>query len=138
MNGTAAGLLVTAAAVAALGVAALVHRRDSLGAFVGVALLLAAVTSALVGFAATAPTTAAAAQLQAAAVVVELLSAVTLPGAVAVGLVLRRRAGSDLLELAAPRPADQEPEGPQIELPTAPADPTPPTGEPEDALEPGS
>ncbi len=32
----------------------------------------------------------------AAAVVVELLSAVTLPGAVAIALVLRRRTGSDL------------------------------------------
>ena len=138
MNGTAAGLLVTAAAVAALGVAALVHRRDSLGAFVGVALLLAAVTSALVGFAATAPTTAAAAQLQAAAVVVELLSAVTLPGAVAVALVLRRRTGSDLLELAAPRTADQEPEVAQVEPPTEDADPAPPPDETEDALEPGS
>ncbi|MGC8474227.1 MAG: hypothetical protein ACP5PW_07470 [Candidatus Dormibacteria bacterium] len=138
MNGTAAGLLVTSAAVAALGVAALVHRRDSLGAFAGVALLLAAVTSALVGFAATAPTTAAGAQLQAAAVVVELLSAVTLPGAVAVALVLRRRTGSDLLELAAPRTAVQEPDGPRIELPMADADPAPPPGEPEEGVEPGS
>jgi NADH:ubiquinone oxidoreductase subunit K len=138
MNGTSAGLLVTAAAVAALGAAALVHRRDSLGAFAGVALLLAAVTSALVGFAATAPTTVAAAQLQAAAVVVEVLSAVTLPGAVAVALVLRRRTGSDLLELAAPRTADQNPAGPQIELPAADAEPTLPPEEPRDELEPGS
>ena len=137
MNGTAAALLVTAAAVAALGVAALVHRRDSLGAFTGVALLMAAVTAALVGFAATAPTTAGAAQLQAAAVVVEVLAAVTLPGAVAIAVVLRRRTGSDLLELAPVRPVTQEPPGPQIEAPPADAEPAPPPEEPQDELEPG-
>ena len=138
MNGTAAALLVTAAAVAALGVAALVHRRDSLGAFAGLALLLAAVTSALVGFSATAPTAAAAAQLQAAAVVVEVLSAVTLPGAVAIALVLRRRTGSDLLELAAPRTRDRGPAGPQIEPPPPAAEPAPPPQEPRDDPEPGT
>jgi NADH:ubiquinone oxidoreductase subunit K len=138
VNGTAAALLVTAAAVAALGVAALVHRRDSLGAVAGLALLLAAVTSALVGFAATAPSVAAAAQLQAAAVVVELLSAVTLPGAVAIALVLRRRTGSDLLELAAPRRADRELPSPQIEPPPAAAEPGPLPEAPQDDLEPGS
>ena len=137
MNGSAAALLVTGAAVAALGVAALVHRRDSLGAFAGVALLLAAATSALVGFATTAPTTAGAAQLQAAAVVVELLSAVTLPGAVAIAVVLRRRTGSDLLELAAARPAGQAPAGPQVEPPLADAELAPSPEEPQDDLEPG-
>jgi NADH:ubiquinone oxidoreductase subunit K len=138
VNGTASALLVTAAAMAALGVAALVHRRDSLGAFAGLALLLAAVTSALVGFASTAPTTAEAAQLQAAAVVVEVLSAVTLPAAVALALVLRRRTASDLLELAAPRAADREPARPPIELLEEAAEAEPLPEKAEGDLEPGS
>jgi hypothetical protein len=57
---------------------------------------------------------------------------------VAIALVLRRRTGSDLLELAAPRTADRERARPQIEPLDEAADAVTPPEEPEGDLEPGS
>lgn len=93
-------LLVTAAALAAVGTATVAHRRDQLGVASGSAVLVAALTVTLVGFSATVSTRSGAAQLQAFAVIVELLGALFVFALAALGIVLRRRTGSDLVVLA--------------------------------------
>lgn len=109
MNGGAAVLLVTAAGLGGVAAATVVHRRDALGAIGAVMMLLGAVSLALVGFATAAGRPSDSAQLQAFAMVVELVAVAAALAGVGAALVLRRRSGSDLLSpSAAPVPEAAE------------------------------
>lgn len=119
MSQTSTTLLVAAACLFGLGLFALSHRRDALGATLAVVLGFDAVACALVGFAGLAPDRVEAAQLQSFAIVVEVLGALFAAAGVALAALLRRRTGGrDLLELAlaGPRQAPgPEPGGDQAE-----------------------
>ncbi|MGA9774648.1 MAG: hypothetical protein WBU92_01875, partial [Candidatus Dormiibacterota bacterium] len=96
-----------------------------------VLMLLTAAGCALAAFAATAPTSSDAAQLQAFALIVELLAPSLVVAAVGVALVLRRRSGSDLLSLVTARPG-----GPAAAARPSPAsDPSEPEDEPGSATD---
>ena len=100
MNETSATLLIAAACLFAVGLFALTHRRDAAGAVLALLLGFNAVAAALVGFSALAPQSAEAAQLQAFALVVEVIGALWAAAGVAMAALLRRRTGGqDLLEL---------------------------------------
>lgn len=120
MSGTAAILLVAAACLFGVGLFALLHRRDALGAVLAVVLGFDAVACALVGFARVSGTPAQAAQLQSSAVLVEITGALCAAAGISLAAVLRRRTGgSDLLELApvglrpaeGAEPGEEEPAG---------------------------
>jgi len=120
VSGTAAILLVAAACLFGVGLLALLHRRDALGAVLAVVLGFDAVACALVGLARVSTTPAQAAQLQSFAVLVEITGALCAAAGISMAAVLRRRTGgSDLLELTpvGPRPAggvdpgEEEPAG---------------------------
>lgn len=136
-------LLVTGAALAAVGAATVAHRRDQMGLASGSAVLVAAVTVALVGFSAAAPSRSGGAQLQAFAVIVELLGALMVFAMAALGVVLRRRTASDLVALAQTSAGREGPlagAGPEPQADSAPGasdsgsdEPSgEPTGEPEE------
>ncbi|MGC1184218.1 MAG: hypothetical protein WBA31_03580, partial [Candidatus Dormiibacterota bacterium] len=137
---TAATLLVGAACLFAVGLFALNHRRDALGAVLAVILGFDAVACALVGFAGLASTRVEAAQLQSFALLVEILGALFAGAGIALAALLRRRTGGpDLLELAlAESPqaptreleAEPEPEPAQLEEPGADEDGTDNPAEP--------
>jgi len=98
---TAATLLVGAVCLFAVGLFALNHRRDGLGAVLAVILGFDAVACALVGFAGLASTRTEAAQLQSFALLVEVLGALFAGAGISLAALLRRRTGGqDLLELA--------------------------------------
>ncbi|MGH7639953.1 MAG: hypothetical protein ACREOL_03435 [Candidatus Dormibacteria bacterium] len=100
MSQIGATLLVSSTALFGLAVFAWLHRRDALGAALALALGFDAAAAALVGFAELVQTASRAAQLQAFAVVVELLGVLFVAGAAALAQLLRRRGHSgDLLEL---------------------------------------
>lgn len=132
MSQSAVTLLVAAAALFAVGLFALTHRRDALGATLAAVLGFDAVACALVGFADIASTRAEAAQLQSFAVLVQVVGALWVAAGVSMAALLRRRTGgSDLLELAAVARQPQvgaEPGGDEGEPdePTAEADGQPP------------
>ncbi|MGC1908804.1 MAG: CoA transferase [Candidatus Dormiibacterota bacterium] len=101
MSGTPATLLVAAACLVGVGLFALSHRRDALGAVLAVVLGFDAVACALVGFAGLAAHQGSAAQLQSFAVLVEVVGALFAAAGVSMAALLRRRTGGkDLLELA--------------------------------------
>ena len=127
MSGTAASLLVTSCGLLGLTTFILLHRRDAFGAVAGVLIGFSGLATALVGFAATAPTPAAAAHLQAYAVVVEVTGVLCAAVGSALAVVLWRRAQSDSLvgvpvafESAA---VAAEPPAPLEEAAPEPADP---------------
>lgn len=113
MSETSATLLAAAACLFGVGVFALNHRRDALGAILAVVLGFDAVACALVGFAGLAASRAEAAQLQSFALLVQVVGVLFAAAGISLAAVLRRRTGGrDLLELAfaGPRPAaSQEP-----------------------------
>jgi NADH:ubiquinone oxidoreductase subunit K len=113
MTETAATLLVAAACLFGVGLFALIHRRDAMGAVLAVILGFDACACGLVGFAGVASSRAGAAQLQAFALVVEVTGALFAAAGVSLAAVLRRRTGgADLLELALlapPAGADDRP-----------------------------
>lgn len=119
MNETSATLLIAAACLFAVGLFALAHRRDAVGAVLALLLGFNAVACALVGFSGIAPQSAEAAQLQSFALVVEVTGALWAAAAVSMAALLRRRTGGqDLLELATTGPgvtAGAEPGGDETE-----------------------
>lgn len=96
MSQNSAVLLGLAACLAGAAVFALIHRRDAMGALAALVLFFSAVVVALVGFSASARP-AGAAQLQAFAILVELLGSLFVGVGIALTAVLWRRTGSDLL-----------------------------------------
>ncbi len=90
-------LEILAACLLGVALFTLIHRRDAFGAILAGALGFAAVSTSLVGFAGVAPTRDGAAQLQAFAVVAEVVGVLTVAVGVSLAAVLRRRTGSDLL-----------------------------------------
>lgn len=98
MTQSAATLLVIAAGLLGVAVLALSYRRDALGAIVAGVLGFDAVISALLGFAGARATALEAAQLEAFAILVELLAAAAVAAAAAMAVVLRRRSGDTVLE----------------------------------------
>ncbi len=104
MSQNSAVLLGLAACLAGVAVFALIHRRDAMGALAALVMFFAAVVVALVGFSASAGQ-AGAAQLQAFAILVELLGSLFVVVGVALTAVLWRRQGSDLLAELANRAA---------------------------------
>ncbi|HUY54758.1 MAG TPA: hypothetical protein VMV23_06335 [Candidatus Nanopelagicaceae bacterium] len=116
MTQTSAVLLGLAACLAGVAVFALIHRRDAMGALAALVLFFSAVVVALVGFSASARP-AGAAQLQAFAILVELLGSLFVGVGIALTAVLWRRTGSDLLAevlaraAAVPDGADADSEG---------------------------
>ncbi|MHB1639873.1 MAG: hypothetical protein ACYCUD_08555 [Candidatus Dormibacteria bacterium] len=112
MSGTSAALLVTAACLLGLATFALLHRQDAFGALIALLIGFNGVAAGLVGFAASAPTPAAAAQLQAYALLTEVLGVLCAGVGSALATVLRRRSGSDLMMrpalVAAPGSVDLE------------------------------
>jgi NADH:ubiquinone oxidoreductase subunit K len=100
VNETSATLLVAAACLFAVGLFALIHRRDAMGAVLALLLGFNAVATALVGFSGIAYRTSEAAQLQSFALVVEVLGALCAAAGVSMAALLRRRTGGpDVLEL---------------------------------------
>jgi uncharacterized membrane protein YccC len=97
VSGTAAALLVTASCLLGLATFTLLHRRDAFGAVAALLVGFSGVAAGLVGFAAAAPNPAAAAQLQAYAVVSEVLGVLCAGVGSALAAVLWRRSRSDLL-----------------------------------------
>ncbi|MHB1527143.1 MAG: hypothetical protein ACYCZN_12860 [Candidatus Dormibacteria bacterium] len=109
MSQNSGSLLLLAACLLGVGIFATVHRRDAFGALAGLAMVFSAVVVALVGFAASAGP-AGAAQLQAFAVLVELMATLFIGVGVALTAVVWRRTGADLLsQLAVPAPLASEP-----------------------------
>jgi NADH:ubiquinone oxidoreductase subunit K len=101
-----ATLLVLAACLLGVAVFALVHRRDAFGAVCAVIIGFSAAVTALVAFSISERSLGGAAQLQAFAVLVELIGALCAAVGAALGLVLWRRTGADLVvEPVAARPA---------------------------------
>jgi len=128
VNQSSAAVLILAAGLFGVAFFALIHRRDAFGAIAAVALGFAAVATALVGFAGAAPTAAAAAQLQAFSVAVEVVGCLSVAVGVGLTVVLRRRTGADLLtqssafsgaRSAGPRP-DHQADSPEAVDQTAP------------------
>jgi NADH:ubiquinone oxidoreductase subunit K len=100
VNETSATLLVAAACLFALGLFAVIHRRDAVGAVLALLLGFNAVACALVGFSGIAASSAEAAQLQSFALVVEVTGALWAAAGVSMAALLRRRTGGqDLLEI---------------------------------------
>jgi NADH:ubiquinone oxidoreductase subunit K len=127
VNETSATLLVAAACLFAVGLFALTHRRDAVGAVLALVLGFNAVACALVGFSGIAPQTAEAAQLQSFALVVEVTGALFAAAGVSMAALLRRRTGGpDLLELVTVGPrlaAGAEPGGEEpVAVPAEPAE----------------
>lgn len=122
MNETSATLLIAAACLFAVGLFALIHRRDAVGAILALLLGFNAVASALVGFSGIAYRSTEAAQLQSFALVVEVTGALWAAAGVSMAALLRRRTGGqDLLELVTAGPrleAGAEPGGDETEPPT--------------------
>ncbi|MGH7643486.1 MAG: CoA transferase [Candidatus Dormibacteria bacterium] len=144
MTGSGATLLVAAAGLFGIALFTLSHRRDALGATLAVVLGFDAVACALVGFAALAAQPAAAAQLQAFAIVVEVVGALFAAAGVSLSALLRRRTGGrDLLDLAlagaaasaSPEPMEDHDDLLSEEPPESEPDPAEP--EPEPAAEEG-
>lgn len=104
MSGTSAALLVTAACLLGVATFTVLHRRDAFGAVAALLVGFSGVATGLVGFAAAAPSSAAAAQLQAYAVASEVLGVLCAGVGSALAMVLWRRSGSDLLTVPTPRP----------------------------------
>jgi len=98
MSQNSAVLLGLAACLVGVATFALVHRRDALGGLAAMVMLFTAAAVALVGFSASADP-AGAAQLQAFAVLVELLALLFVGVGAALAVVLWRRTGADLLSL---------------------------------------
>lgn len=123
MNETSATLLITAACLFAVGLFALIHRRDAVGAVLALVLGFNAVASALVGFSGLASRPTEAAQLQSFALVVEVTGALFAAAGISMAALLRRRTGGhDLLELVTVGPRMEtgaEPGGDETEPPTA-------------------
>lgn len=123
MNETSATLLTAAACLFAVGLFALIHRRDAVGAVLALLLGFNAVASALVGFSGIAYRSAEAAQLQSFALVVEVTGALCAAAGVSMAALLRRRTGGqDLLELLTLGPqleAGAEPGGDETQPPPA-------------------
>jgi NADH:ubiquinone oxidoreductase subunit K len=100
MTETAATLLVAAACLFGVGLFALIHRRDAMGAVLAVILGFDASACGLVGFAEVASSRAGSAQLQSFAFLIEVTSALFAAVGISLAAVLRRRTGGpDLLEL---------------------------------------
>ncbi|MGA7086851.1 MAG: hypothetical protein WA695_05410 [Candidatus Dormiibacterota bacterium] len=100
MNQTSATLLVAAACLFGVGLFALIHRRDAMGAVLALLLGFNAVASALVGLSGLASRPTEAAQLQSFALVVEVMGALWAAAGISMAALLRRRTGGqDLLDL---------------------------------------
>ena len=100
MSETSTTLLVSAACLFGVGLFAVTHRRDALGAVLAVVLGFDAVTCALVGFAGLSANRGEAAQLQSFAILVEVIGVLFAAAGVSMAALLRRRTGGpDLLEL---------------------------------------
>ncbi|MFZ0167841.1 MAG: hypothetical protein WAL64_00275 [Candidatus Dormiibacterota bacterium] len=122
MNQTSATLLVAAACLFGVGLFALIHRRDGVGAVLALLLGFNAVASALVGLSGLASRPTEAAQLQSFALVVEVMGALWAAAGISMAALLRRRTGGqDLLELVILGPRMEtgtEPGGDEAEPPT--------------------
>jgi NADH:ubiquinone oxidoreductase subunit K len=100
-----ATLLVLAACLLGVAVFALVHRRDAFGAVSAVIIGFSAAVTALVAFSVSDRSLAGAAQLQAFAVLMEVIGVLCAAVGTALGVVLWRRTGADLVvEVVAARP----------------------------------
>ncbi|MHB1575330.1 MAG: hypothetical protein ACYCX9_02285 [Candidatus Dormibacteria bacterium] len=98
MSGTSAALLLTACCLLGLAMFTLLHRRDAFGAVAALLVGASGVATGLVGFSTSAPTPVGAAQLQAYALVTEVLGVLCAGVGSALAMVLWRRSRSDLLE----------------------------------------
>jgi NADH:ubiquinone oxidoreductase subunit K len=100
-----ATLLVLAACLLGVAVFALIHRRDAFGAVAAVIIGISATVTVLVAFSVSDRSLAGAAQLQAFAVLVEVIGVLCAAVGASLGVVLWRRTGADLVvELVAARP----------------------------------
>ena len=127
MNETSATLLMAAACLFAVGLFALIHRRDAVGVVLALLLGFNAVASALVGLSGLAFRSGEAAQLQSFALVVEVTGALWAAAGISMAALLRRRTGGqDLLELVTVGPrlgTGSEPGGEEAEpLASGPAE----------------
>ena len=105
MTQDTATLLVLAACLLGVAVFALIHRRDAFGAVAAVIIGISATVTVLVAFSVSDRSLAGAAQLQAFAVLVEVIGVLCAAVGASLGVVLWRRTGADLVvELVAARP----------------------------------
>ena len=105
MTQDSATLLVLAACLLGVAVFALIHRRDAFGAVAAVIIGISATVTVLVAFSVSDRSLAGAAQLQAFAVLVEVIGVLCAAVGASLGVVLWRRTGADLVvELVAARP----------------------------------
>ncbi|MDA8331492.1 MAG: hypothetical protein M0027_09885 [Candidatus Dormibacteraeota bacterium] len=136
MSATSAILLLSAAAIFAVAAFAAIHRRDAFGANLGILMGFSAVAESLVAFSASAATPGAAAQLQAYALVVEVLGVLLAGVGSSLAVVLWRRANSDHVfevRVAAQAAPGERPEPPYAEEPLPGSDEGSNTSEPERA-----
>ncbi len=138
MSGTSVILLLSAAAIFGVAVFAAIHRRDALGVSLGILIGFSAVAESLVAFSDSAATPGAAAQMQAYALVVEVLAVVVAGVGSSLAVVLWRRANSDgvfeVREAPSGSPAGA-PESPRVENPAPGSDQDQNASEPEQADE---
>ncbi len=97
MSGSGPVLLVLGACLLAIALFTLLHRRDAFGAILALVLAFDACAAACLGFATGRATSVEAAQLEAFALVAEVIGAAAVAAGASLATVLRRRVGPELL-----------------------------------------